>query len=1033
MNAFSFLRQLKIADFARRKRKCRGWAVAGRPALAERLEERCLLYGTDGFYSASVTTTPTSSASSPLTPGTSITVNVTLATDNGPPATGNVTILDNGTQAGTASLSYPMGNVYTSNASTTITLAAAPPGGNIDDISVNYPGDPNTAPATDVCDGYVYVTPTAAAIPTVTPPADQSAAAGVASSFNVGTLAESPAAGPFSVDVNWGDGQADSVFTMASPGTIPPQSHTFASAGTDTVGVTVTDSNGTASNTGTFAVTVSQQSLPTPTVTPPANQSAGAGVASSFNLGTLAESPAAGPYSVDVNWGDGQADSVFSMSSPGTIPPQSHTFASAGTDTVGVTVTDSNDTASNTGTFAVTVSQQSLPTPTPTPTAAPGSTDPTFNGGSSVVLGFAAQASGVTPAGQILLAGLESGASAGSTQAVLEQLNADGSVDSSFGAGGTVTDSATTAETFYALAAASDGTIIAAGASDGDLLLAAYNADGSVDTSFGAAGRVTVPIVGATDATAYGVTTDSSGNIVVVGSSGGQFFADRFTAAGAQDPGFNNGAPLLFGSAADGDVLGKVAVQNAANGGGIIAAGASAGSVVVVQLTPAGALDGGFGPGGIVTLAPLAAPDLSTGQPDYTEGLALDPAGDIVVANTTSGGEFATARLTSTGAMDNTFGSGGVVTTSFGGDDDADFVAIQPDGSQILVGGTDYANSTVQEAIAAYTPSGALDATFGTGGMELLGTGLSAAPALTRPSVRIAPLALGLGGNYLEQVFSNMGSGKLVVGAGQQGRATPAAGTVLRLIAPAPTSASLPTGTLGATVSAFLPVGTIVGGAKAKASAVVTVNNPTGQTVSGPVTVTLLVSLGQSLGGATQLLAVTEKLKLNAGAHKALRIKLSSFPSLPKGSYYLIATVKAPDGTVTGAAVATPSLTIAPAFITIKASNLLGLPAAIAPGEKLTLSLTLQNNGNVPAAGTAGLTVSLSASSTGTGGQTVATTPLRVKLKAGKSGVYRVRFVVPAGTAAGSYYLAASLAVSALGDTTTADGMAVSGVPISVG
>jgi hypothetical protein len=129
--------------------------------------------------------------------------------------------------------------------------------------------------------------------------------------------------------------------------------------------------------------------------------------------------------------------------------------------------------------------------------------------------------------------------------------------------------------------------------------------------------------------------------------------------------------------------------------------------------------------------------------------------------------------------------------------------------------------------------------------------------------------------------------------------------------------------------------------------------------------------------------------------------------------------------------VATPSL-IAPAFVTIKTSNLIGSPASMAPGKKLTLSLTLQNNGNLPATGTAPLTVSLSTSSTGAGGTTIGTTPLHVKLKNGKSGVYRVKLTVPAGTAAGSYYLAASLAVSTLGDPIAADGMAVSATPIIV-
>jgi len=69
------------------------------------------------------------------------------------------------------------------------------------------------------------------------------------------------------------------------------------------------------------------------------------------------------------------------------------------------------------------------------------------------------------------------------------------------------------------------------------------------------------------------------------------------------------------------------AVESAANGSGIVAAGASAGSVVVVQLTPWRRTDSGFGTGGIVSVSALAAPDLNSNQPNQTEGIALDPAG----------------------------------------------------------------------------------------------------------------------------------------------------------------------------------------------------------------------------------------------------------------------------------------------------------------------------------------------------------------------------------------------------------------------
>ncbi len=129
----------------------------------------------------------------------------------------------------------------------------------------------------------------------------------------------------------------------------------------------------------------------------------------------------------------------------------------------------------------------------------------------------------------------------------------------------------------------------------------------------------------------------------------------------------------------------------------------------------------------------MAAPDLLSGQPDHTEGLTIDSQGRILVANTSPQGDFATARLTSAGSLDGAFGSGGIVTTDFGGSDDADFVYVQPDGSQILVAGTSTGGGAVQEAIAAYTPAGMLDTTFGNAGKELLSTGVSALRCCARP------------------------------------------------------------------------------------------------------------------------------------------------------------------------------------------------------------------------------------------------------------------------------------------------------------
>ena len=91
----------------------------------------------------------------------------------------------------------------------------------------------------------------------VTSPAAQTAIAGRGQAISrLGSFTQSNATGPFNVTVNWGDGSANSSFSVAASGTIPATAHTFANAGTDTVGITITDSNAHMSNIAMFKVTV---------------------------------------------------------------------------------------------------------------------------------------------------------------------------------------------------------------------------------------------------------------------------------------------------------------------------------------------------------------------------------------------------------------------------------------------------------------------------------------------------------------------------------------------------------------------------------------------------------------------------------------------------------------------------------------------------------------------------------------------------------------------------------------------------------
>jgi uncharacterized delta-60 repeat protein len=106
----------------------------------------------------------------------------------------------------------------------------------------------------------------------------------------------------------------------------------------------------------------------------------------------------------------------------------------------------------------------------------------------------------------------------------LARYNTNGSLDTSFGTGGKVTtDFAGSADEAHGVAIQTDGRIVAAGSAwsgndsaSSDFGLVRYNADGSLDTAFGAGGRVTTDFSGSEDR-ASGVAVQSDGKIVAAG------------------------------------------------------------------------------------------------------------------------------------------------------------------------------------------------------------------------------------------------------------------------------------------------------------------------------------------------------------------------------------------------------------------------------------------------------------------------------------------------------------------------------------
>jgi len=130
----------------------------------------------------------------------------------------------------------------------------------------------------------------------------------------------------------------------------------------------------------------------------------------------------------------------------------------------------------------------------------------------------------------------------------------------------------------------------------------------------------------------------------------------------------------------------------------------------IARYTSSGVLDTTFGTSGFTTTTPGTSGTISS--------IALDSQGRIIAAGTAviSGvNKFAIARYTSSGVLDATFGTSGFTTTTPGTSDSVRSIALDNQ-ERIIAGGLAVISGVNKFAIARYTSSGVLDTTFGTSG-----------------------------------------------------------------------------------------------------------------------------------------------------------------------------------------------------------------------------------------------------------------------------------------------------------------------------
>ena len=321
----------------------------------------------------------------------------------------------------------------------------------------------------------------------------------------------------------------------------------------------------------------------------------------------------------------------------------------------------------------------------------------------------------VQPDGKILVLGHEPSQPNAWT---LVRYNPDGSPDSGFGTAGRVTTVHAATTTTQTLRLLADGRIVVLGVSSGDIV-ARYHSNGSLDTTLDGDGLVSIP--------AEGLRIRD----FEVAPDGSMFFISDALSSGVRLRKLNADGTLAFSVTADlSTTLDEfpVTIERQADGKLLVGGGASPGSgndlLMLVRFNEDGTLDTSFGTAGFQTF--------DSGRDSHSARfLALDfqPDGKIVAAGyvpepdapkSFTYQQWIVARYNLDGTLDTSFSDDGVDIHDFAHqrDEAANTIAIQPDGSIVVLG---FARvTTTTRVIRRYNADGTLDASFADNGTQHL-------------------------------------------------------------------------------------------------------------------------------------------------------------------------------------------------------------------------------------------------------------------------------------------------------------------------
>lgn len=305
-----------------------------------------------------------------------------------------------------------------------------------------------------------------------------------------------------------------------------------------------------------------------------------------------------------------------------------------------------------------------------------------------------------------------------------------GSLDTSYATGGFYTDQRTGGQEWFRGVVNPDDSVVwvgrhrAGAVSNEDWAISKMSPSGAPDGAFGSLGNLFLGRQASTVKQARAIARLTNGDYLVAGTSfavGGlsrEFSVARITAAGALDATFGTSGYVDVDSAANADdVLSDMAVRS--DGSMILVGTTGAGTnadVFIVALTAAGAVDMAFGTSGRIVYGTAGVEDVAT-------AVSISPMDDFVVVGR-SGNDSLILSYTSLGGPFVPFGTGGALTIDLAAAGQADGLnTVLGVGGGAFVGG--FANNGTDNdlVVALVDPFGALDPSFGTGGIVRLNRG----------------------------------------------------------------------------------------------------------------------------------------------------------------------------------------------------------------------------------------------------------------------------------------------------------------------